>query len=246
MQKISFYNAISNNNQYNDEFDKFLQESIKKYPYFKLAYLHLLKQKYLSNNDSFDDFLKLSAVYSNNRAALYDFIFEDSKVNKKEEEKTVKKQNAKEPKEVESKETKKTAEQLRKEIDDRLKEIKKQQNKEQTSKISESKPQNKKNETNNQKANNKKQPTKEEIIETFIKSNPKINKPEAQDYSETEEQAKKSLNDNLNFVSETLAEIYANQSNKIKAKEIYEQLMLKFPEKKLYFAGQIKKLGLNN
>lgn len=238
MQKISFYNAISNNNQYNEEFDKFLQYSIKKYPYFKLAYLHLLKQKYLSNNDSFDDFLKLSAVYSNDRAALYDFIFEDTKV--------IKKENVKESKDVEKKEPKKTAEQLRKEIDDRLKEIKKQQNKEQQTNISEDEQQKEKKQANIQQASKKQQTSKEEIIETFIKSNPKINKPEAQDYSETEEQAKKSLNDNLNFVSETLAEIYANQGNKIKAKEIYGQLMLKFPEKKLYFAGQIKKLGLNN
>lgn len=83
---------------------------------------------------------------------------------------------------------------------------------------------------------------KEELIEKFIKTNPSVSKPGNEDYSKTEEQAKKSLEENLDFVSETLAEIYLKQGNKDKAIKIFQQLMVKIPEKKLYFAAQIKKL----
>lgn len=44
------------------------------------------------------------------------------------------------------------------------------------------------------------------------------------------------------IATETLARIYAEQGHFQRAIKIYQQLMLKFPEKSRYFAAQIKNL----
>ena len=54
--------------------------------------------------------------------------------------------------------------------------------------------------------------------------------------------AKESLNESRLPVSETLAKIYALQGNYPKAIEAYQKLLLKFPEKKSFFALQIESL----
>jgi tetratricopeptide (TPR) repeat protein len=52
--------------------------------------------------------------------------------------------------------------------------------------------------------------------------------------------AKLSLVENEEFVTETLANIYAVQGNYSKSIKIYEQLILKIPEKKTFFASRIR------
>jgi hypothetical protein len=54
--------------------------------------------------------------------------------------------------------------------------------------------------------------------------------------------AKESLSTDKMPVSETLAKIFAAQGNFPRAISAYEQLMLKIPEKKVYFASQIEQL----
>lgn len=51
-----------------------------------------------------------------------------------------------------------------------------------------------------------------------------------------------SVSANPNWATESLARIYAKQGNYTKAKAVYQQLQLKYPEKSTYFAGLIKNL----
>jgi hypothetical protein len=81
------------------------------------------------------------------------------------------------------------------------------------------------------------------IIEKFIKEEPSI-KPPAANKIDTENKAKKSSEDTNEVVSETLAKIYVEQMLYHKALDVYKKLSLKFPEKSVYFASQIKYLEL--
>jgi len=68
-----------------------------------------------------------------------------------------------------------------------------------------------------------------------------FDKPKKEFYSASKK-AKESLLEKKLPISETLAIIHASQGNINKAIKIYEQLQLVFPEKKVFFARQIKKL----
>ncbi|TDS13860.1 hypothetical protein [Sphingobacterium paludis] len=80
-----------------------------------------------------------------------------------------------------------------------------------------------------------------EVIERFIREEPQIQPPPA-DQLNMENKARKSSEEQFTLVTETLANIYASQGMYVKAIEVYKKLILKFPEKKSYFATQIKGL----
>jgi tetratricopeptide (TPR) repeat protein len=87
--------------------------------------------------------------------------------------------------------------------------------------------------------------SRENEIDNIIKNlnNRKISNERKNFYSAANA-AKNSLKDNHEMNTETLAEIYVKQGNYPKAIEIYEQLMLSNPEKKLFFASRIKYIKL--
>lgn len=82
------------------------------------------------------------------------------------------------------------------------------------------------------------------LIDTFIETNPRIvprQRPE--ELPEVQEDISlDSIRDPDDAISEPLAAIHIAQGRNSKAISIYEKLCLKFPEKRVYFAGQIEKL----
>lgn len=85
------------------------------------------------------------------------------------------------------------------------------------------------------------------LIDRFIETSPKIIPSKAEFYSPAN-QAKKSITEDEDLVSETLAKIYNQQGNILKARSSYQKLSLLFPEKLAYFAALISELdkAINN
>ncbi|MGF7082308.1 hypothetical protein [Mucilaginibacter sp. UYCu711] len=81
----------------------------------------------------------------------------------------------------------------------------------------------------------------DKIIERFIQQEPHIQHPSGTKL-DNENKAKRSSEDKEELVTETLARIYTEQMLFHKAILTYKKLMLKYPEKSLYFAGQIEQL----
>lgn len=80
-----------------------------------------------------------------------------------------------------------------------------------------------------------------DLINKFLREEPKMSKPKTEFYNPVN-MAKQSVAEDITFVSETLAKIFMLQGNYIKALQAYENLRLKYPEKRLYFASQIKNI----
>ncbi|MBP6334696.1 MAG: hypothetical protein KA444_04420, partial [Bacteroidia bacterium] len=79
------------------------------------------------------------------------------------------------------------------------------------------------------------------LIDKFIATEPRIVPSKAEFYSPVV-QAKKSVEEYDDVVSETLARIYRQQGHPLKARFCYEKLSLFYPEKRTYFAALVKEI----
>ena len=81
------------------------------------------------------------------------------------------------------------------------------------------------------------------IIDAFLqKKNPRIGAP--RDVGESvEEWASQGLLEDESIVTETMAKLYAQQGQMKKARKAFKLLALKYPDKSVYFAAQLKKIS---
>lgn len=83
------------------------------------------------------------------------------------------------------------------------------------------------------------------IIDAFLKKkNPSIGEIKDVD-SPVEEWANRGLAYDPSLVTETMAKLYAKQGQIGRARKAFKMLALKYPEKSVYFASQLKKLSNN-
>ena len=84
-----------------------------------------------------------------------------------------------------------------------------------------------------------------DLIDSFIKKEPRIPPVRAKlgEPHEQEDLAKRNKSTGGGFVTESFAQILAKQGKPDKARDIYEKLMAKNPEKKAYFTAKISELS---
>ena len=93
--------------------------------------------------------------------------------------------------------------------------------------------------------NHKEKEKLNDLVNRFINEDPKI-RPSKTDFFSPVNMARLSVVEDGNFVTETLANVYAKQGNYTKAIKAYENLILKYPKKSTYFAAQIHSLKEKN
>ncbi len=85
----------------------------------------------------------------------------------------------------------------------------------------------------------------ESVLDKFIRENPRISRGKAEFYNPVN-MAKQSVEDDEEWVTETLANVYYKQGNYKKAIRAYEKLCLIYPHKYTYFANLIQKIKTEN
>ena len=233
-----------------------LKSIVEEFPYFQAA--RALYLKGLKNQDSFkyNNELKTTAAYTTDRTVLFNYITTNSFNNTKEDihqqisEKIVEEKLTEEPSSIIETSIEKPIEIKEEVIEKKITEV--------TEELEIGKPISFTNEENysfsewlqlssrkpivrEPKKKVKKVSKKVDIINKFIKSNPKI-KPLAKDKTIAVPVAKNQQDSSL--MTQTLAKVYLEQKKYDSAIQAYRILSLKYPEKSGFFADQIKRIQI--
>ncbi|TMM29581.1 hypothetical protein FDT66_10720 [Polaribacter aestuariivivens] len=228
-----------------------LKSIVEKYPYFQAA--RALYLKGLKNQDSFkyNNELKITAAHTTDRTVLFDFITSNDFNHKKEgihqqiSNKISEEKSLTEPK----KETPSPSKKVEK-LNEKITLIKSELKVGQpiVFNVSESHSFNEWLQLSAKKpiVREKIKPIKttfkkEELINKFIESNPKI-EPLPKDKNLVVPVKKNEQNEAL--MTETLAKVYLEQKKYNNAMQAYRILSLKYPEKSGFFADQIKRIQI--
>ena len=265
MNRDQFISYLANPEKLNSGSLEELYSLVNDFPYFQSARLLLAINLFKEGNIHYDSELKITAIYAGNRTILkrhidragknkVRIVVEKEKIeseHKTNTEDSIKKsdtpdinvpdQNQKNINEKdttnEAAEAISTAEEdtithLKKIIEKRIREI--EEEKKLKGEDKKKRPLSKKSKSN--------------IIDQFISKEPSISRSAKGEFYNPVEKAKKSIVEQEDIVSETLASIYIDQGLFEKAITMYEKLILKFPEKSSYFAALIEKANsqLNN
>ncbi len=264
MNKQQFVEFIKTPENLDNNSMRLLEKLIHDFPFCQSAELLFVLNLFKEKNVTYDNQLKIAAAYASDRRKLrkhIDYLSDlDETITELPDEHKTKKKPADEAGSKPAPETREgfkvhfpdysidetidlekevaRIQKLKNIIEQRLQEIeqlKKTQNKDKEKTTHDDKDKI----ITSDKASNLK--THEDLIDRFIKEEPSIKTPQ-QEFFDPVEFSRKSVVDEENIVSETLAKIYHDQGLNEKAIIIYTQLKLKFPEKSSYFAAQIEKL----
>lgn len=222
-------------------------ELVQRYPYFHTAHLLLQKVLHLKEDPGYLSQLRTSSLKVNSREKLYYLIHDWDKPDMQEEkDETL---NLSTPA-VQVEEIQKIEPQeplieeliLQKTPTYTLKKEEEATNHTEEKSFEQWLKQLKQNKKINQDEVKQAKFTHQALIDRFIEQSPSIS-PLSQ-YKISEKEAvpmKEEVKKEPEFVTEVLAKIYVKQHKYNKAINIYKKLCLKYPEKSVYFAGQIKK-----
>ncbi|MBE9469101.1 MAG: hypothetical protein IMY72_12380 [Bacteroidetes bacterium] len=250
MNRNQFFSFLENPNLLNSSTVDELKEIIEDFPFFQTAHLLLVKNFLSLNSIKYSKQLKLSATYANDRAKLFHLINDDF-INKEQSK-------------IDDKKTTAQNEEINNNkqgsiLNNELLNFEFGVNEESVGKqlldmeigssyaglldsISEISPIDESTENNRKKEykKTKKLKTQDFLIENFLQNNKKIIPKDT--FEENEDISKNSVEEDNDLITETLVGIYIKQGYYFKAIMAYEKLSLKYPEKSIYFANQIKKI----
>ncbi len=249
MEKQRFTDIIKNPYELNSGTLDFLKEITNKYPYCQTAHILLAKNIEYIDKQAFEEHVNKASVYAIDRRKFQNYISEkerDAIISSKPNNNPIKQSAViqtedlkKSPREDKQKSERNSKEELLSIINNRLKAIQKEkslkkENNNQSFKVFriddlQTLPEQKTQTT---------KPTTENLIDKFIKEEPRIVPLKEKEPANIDHSAA-SVSEKDDIISETIAQIYYQQGKKDKAISIYNKLCLNFPEKSSYFAKKI-------
>lgn len=266
MKRSEVISLIENPNTVQKEQILDLQEVISEYPYFTSAQLLLCKAYFQSENLNYEKQLRLSAAYSPDRSRMHELLYEEEieldhqLASEKSEQEAIIQEEAEASQQAEMSEedaflesqilTAAINSSILQEVGDDDEGIAQASEEANSEYVDESLPSEEFNEEvehsfsdwlkhyrGNEGVDETPHPKSEAI--KAISEQAKNIQQKAEFYSASK-MAKLSVIESDDLVTETLAQVYEAQGKYERAIQAYQKLQLKFPEKKVYFAGRIK------